>query len=309
MRNWKKTVSSVSLAALLLLSFAACGAKDSENSSVPDGSAAPAEETGKAYTHDGLKLTIPTEYADLLVVNTERDDVLFSVSEKASIEAANAMGEDTQGAGWLFSISTVSKEMRDEMVGHLLNDDIFAKDENDVYYVFSPATDVTLVREQFDNMEEDMKQWTALTEWAWNSARDVFIEENDLTPETGAAGEQPAADAEDLSGSWQDEISQRASMDVTRNDDGSYTFLVHWGSSATEASIWEITGAFDESGTLSYENGEYGVYTFDDSGSETVSDEETTQGSFTLENGKLRWQDSQVRKNGYSESGLFVKIG
>ena len=124
-----------------------------------------------------------------------------------------------------------------------------------------------------------------------------------------AAKETDAADVGDLSGSWQDEISQRASMDVTRSGDGSYTLFVHWGSSATEASIWEIVGTFDESGTLTYEDGKYGVCTFDESGSETVSDEETTQGSFTLENGKLRWQDSQVRKNGYSESGLFVKIG
>ena len=119
-----------------------------------------------------------------------------------------------------------------------------------------------------------------------------------VTEETNAAEPQPAADAEDLSGSWQDEISQRASMDVTRNGDGSYTLLVHWGSSATEAFIWEITGAFDESGTLAYEDGQYGVYTFDESGSETVSDEETTRGSFTLEDGKLRWQDSRATENG-----------
>ncbi|MBQ9720836.1 MAG: hypothetical protein IJV64_09105 [Oscillospiraceae bacterium] len=308
MRNWKKTVWSISLAALLLLSLAACGAKESVNGSEPDGSAAPAGETGKVYTHDGLKLTIPTEYTDLLVVNTERDDVLFSVSEKASIEAANAMGEDTQGAGWLFSISAVSKAERDEMVGHLLNDEIFAKDENDVYYVYSPASDVTLVREQYDNMEEDMKQWTALNEWAWNSARDAFIRENGLTPEASAAEEQPPAEADDLSGAWQDEISQRASMDVTRSGDGSYTLLVHWGSGATEAAIWEITGTFDESGTLTYEDGKYGVYTFDESGSETVSGEETTRGSFALEDGKLRWQDSRATENGHSEGGLFVKF-
>ncbi|MBQ9721233.1 MAG: hypothetical protein IJV64_11145 [Oscillospiraceae bacterium] len=124
-----------------------------------------------------------------------------------------------------------------------------------------------------------------------------------------AAAEEPdAAEADDLSGSWQDEISQRASMDVTRSGDGSYTLFVHWGSSATEASIWEIVGTFDESGTLTYEDGKYGVCTFDESGSETVSDEETTRGSFTLEDGKLRWQYSRVEENDHSEGGLFVKF-
>ena len=29
----------------------------------------------------------------------------------------------------------------------------------------------------------------------------------------------------DLSGSWDDEVSKRASMDVTKNEDGSYTLL------------------------------------------------------------------------------------
>ena len=132
--------------------------------------------------------------------------------------------------------------------------------------------------------------------------------EKSATSETSAAAPQPAPVTEDLSGEWQDEISQRASMDVTRNDDGSYTLLVHWGSSATEASIWEITGTFDESGILTYEDGKYGVYTFSESGDETVSNEETTQGSFTLEDGKLRWQDSRVAENGYREGGLFAKL-
>lgn len=105
----------------------------------------------------------------------------------------------------------------------------------------------------------------------------------------------------DLSGAWDDEVSKRASMDVTRNADGSYSFLVHWGGSATETAIWEISGTFDETtGTLTYEDGKYSIHTFDDQENETISGEETTKGSFTLENGKLRWKDS---KN--SDDGLF----
>ncbi len=107
----------------------------------------------------------------------------------------------------------------------------------------------------------------------------------------------------DLTGSWEDEISQRAHMDVTKNADGSYSILVSWGSSASETSTWEITGTYDEaSGMLSYENGSYTVHTWDEDGVETVSEPEITKGAFMKEGDKLRWKDS---KN--SDSGLFVK--
>ena len=103
----------------------------------------------------------------------------------------------------------------------------------------------------------------------------------------------------DLAGSWQDEVSKRATMDVTANEDGSYDIVVNWGGSATEKAVWQIHGTYDEvSGMLSYEDGRYSIHT----DNETVSDEEVTKGAFMKEGEKLRWQDS---KN--SEDGLFVK--
>lgn len=107
-----------------------------------------------------------------------------------------------------------------------------------------------------------------------------------------------------LAGSWQDEVSQRASMDVKKNEDGSYDILVSWGSSASETSTWEIHGTYDaQSGTLTYDNGKYSVHTWDEKDNETISGEETTKGSFSNEGDKLRWKDS---KN--SADGLFVKV-
>lgn len=107
----------------------------------------------------------------------------------------------------------------------------------------------------------------------------------------------------DLSGSWDDEISKRASMDVTKNEDGSYDITVHWGGSATETAIWTIHGEFDPvSGMLSYEGGNYSIHTVDDKGNETISGEEKTSGAFMKEGDKLRWQDS---KN--ADTGLFSK--
>ena len=107
----------------------------------------------------------------------------------------------------------------------------------------------------------------------------------------------------DLSGSWDDEVSKRASMDVVKNEDGSYNITVHWGGSATETAIWEIHGEYDPvSGMLSYDDGNYSIHTFDDKGNETVSGEEKTSGAFMKEGDKLRWQDS---KN--ADAGLFSK--
>ena len=107
----------------------------------------------------------------------------------------------------------------------------------------------------------------------------------------------------DLAGSWQDEISKRATMDVTANEDGSYDIVINWAGSATEKAVWQIHGTYDEvSGMLSYQDGQYSIHTWDENNNETVSDEEVTTGALMKEGEKLRWQDS---KN--SEDGLFVK--
>ena len=108
----------------------------------------------------------------------------------------------------------------------------------------------------------------------------------------------------DLTGNWQDEVSQRATMDVEKSETGTYHILIHWASGAKEASTWEISGTYDEtSGMLSYENGNYTVHTWDENDKETISDEEVTKGTLMKEGDKLRWSDS---KN--EEDGLFVKV-
>ena len=108
----------------------------------------------------------------------------------------------------------------------------------------------------------------------------------------------------DLAGSWQDEVSKRATMDVTANEDGSYDIVINWGGSATEKAVWQIHGTYDEvSGMLSYEDGRYSIHTWDENDNETVYDEDGTKGAFMKEGEKLRWQDS---KN--SEDGVFVKM-
>ena len=108
----------------------------------------------------------------------------------------------------------------------------------------------------------------------------------------------------DLTGSWQDEVSQRATMDVEKAETGTYHILIHWASGAKEASTWEISGTYDEtSGMLSYENGGYTVHTWDENGNETISEEDVTKGALMKEGDKIRWSDS---KN--EEDCVFVKV-
>ena len=102
----------------------------------------------------------------------------------------------------------------------------------------------------------------------------------------------------------QDEVSQRATMEIEKAETGTYHIMIHWSSSAKEASTWEISGTYDEkSGMLSYQDGEYCVHTWDDQDKETISGEEITQGALLKEGDKLRWQDS---KN--STDAVFVKV-
>ena len=131
---------------------------------------------------------------------------------------------------------------------------------------------------------------------------EATAEAEDTTEDESAAVDDFTGDF-DLEGSWIDEVSKRATMDVIKNSDGSYDILVSWGGGVNESAKWQIHGQYDEkSGMLSYTDGKYAIHTFDDDGKETLSDETTTEGAFLLEDGKLRWQDS---KN--SEDGLFVR--
>lgn len=108
----------------------------------------------------------------------------------------------------------------------------------------------------------------------------------------------------DLTGVWQDEISQRASMEITENPDGSCHVLIFWGAGATEAATWEIDGNYDPaSGMLSYEDGIYKVHTWDENENEVITETARTRGALMKEGEKLRWQDSKLTQN-----GLFVKV-
>ena len=156
-----------------------------------------------------------------------------------------------------------------------------------------PEKTESLTQEQQDSIAEAMT--SKVDEMVESLAGQADVE----LPEIALGGSEitdPAGG--DLVGSWQDEVSERAGMDVTENEDGTYSILVSWGSSFDETACWEITGTWDENlGGLTYDDGSYYIVK---NGEKTG--EETTNGGFYKEGEKLRWKDS---KN--EEDAVFVK--
>ena len=154
--------AALAVAATMALSF---GAMASEDTKVEAG---------------GLVFEIPAQYKDLVTVETEGLEAgeLIRVSETASMEAAKAMGEEENGAGWLFSISGIQEnELGKLRCSDMSGREVFAEDE-DVYYMFNHPTDVRLLRETNEEMDEAMDQWTALNEWANGEVRDAVLADN-----------------------------------------------------------------------------------------------------------------------------------
>lgn len=181
MKHNMKSLLSLVLAVVMVLSLAACGAKKEEEPAAED----------LVLTSDGVQLTIPGKFADLLVTEASEEStngMRFSVSEKASIEAAKAMGlseEEDLGAGWLFDIVRISEDdLHDLLCYDMSGMEEIARDGDNNIYMFYHPTDVRLVRENNEEMEKAAEQWGELNEWA-ATVRESFPAENEgLTPET-----------------------------------------------------------------------------------------------------------------------------
>ena len=169
MRIRKNFALCAALAAAMLVSLAACAKRD-----------APAQAADAQYLNGGMTLTVPAEYKDLVLVDMPEDDadgVLFVVSEKASVEAAKADGQDFDGVGELFGVRRVDADTLHELLCYDMSGaEVFAKGADGAYYLYTYPTDVRLYRSG-DDYADAMEQWSALNEWGW-SRRDRFIADN-----------------------------------------------------------------------------------------------------------------------------------
>ena len=175
MKNTGKKVLCGALALLMLLSLAACGKK-------PAAEPAPAAEPeAESFESAGLKLTVPAEYAALLEVETAEEGLLFSVTEKASREAAakNHAGANS-GAGWMFGISRIGEEeLRQMLQQDMSGRQVFARDDQSRYYLLNTPTDVRIEREG-EITQADMEQWSKLYDWINGAVCEQLIRDNGL---------------------------------------------------------------------------------------------------------------------------------
>lgn len=190
MKTNKRSLTTAFLTAFMLLSLTACGAKEPERDAIsgenldingialrPDG------EAGKIYENDGFKLVIPLEYAELLDVTAGTGDdengVLFSATEKASVEAAEKQGLGEDGYGELFAIGRISAdETNRRRCIDMSWQQVFAEDADGNRYLFYHPADARFYRETNEQMEADQDVWRMLDAWAWEQVRTGFIAEN-----------------------------------------------------------------------------------------------------------------------------------
>lgn len=172
----KNRLFSLALALSFILALAGCGSK------LP---APVVEEECTIYTNQGHTLSIPNEYHDLLLIErpAEGQEMLFRVSEKASVDAAKKLfPKENAGGGFLFGIGLVTEtELHTMQCYDMSGRQVFAKGSGNRYYIYYHPTDVQLLREG-EYTDEDWEVWTALCEWAAEGG-DIFMSTNEgLTP-------------------------------------------------------------------------------------------------------------------------------
>ena len=233
----RKTILCAALAAVLLLSLCACGAKgetiavSGESVTIGDLALRPGGEAGRLAENGGVKLLIPLEYDELLITETPKDaadGTLFSVSEKASVEAAKEDGSDYDGNGWLFSIGRVDAKGLEELstwidVGGA---EPIAEDGEGNTYVFFHPTDVRLYRHSSEEMTEAMEMWGALNEWA-ASVKESFLAENpQLKAFSGTVSEELVLENGGLRLTLPADVAPLLLTETPQDDEGGVLFTV-----------------------------------------------------------------------------------
>ena len=97
----------------------------------------------------------------------------------------------------------------------------------------------------------------------------------------------------DYSGEYVETVAQRASVSVTKGENG-YDIWIRWPNSVDEAVNWTFSGTFDENGVLSYSGCEKSVVKFDENGNDTLTTEYTDgTGKLMFADNALTWQDDK----------------
>ena len=257
----------------------------------------------KVYGKQDFRLKIPSAYDRLLITKAvDSFGMLFSVAERASVEATPRGLEEDTGAGWLFTIGFVGEQKISELMENdVPGQELFAKDGEGNFYLYYHPTDVRYVRESPEAMERDQGQWRELNEWAWDSVRQEFLKDNpQLVPytaedwqvnkEMAARGVTPAA----FLGGWADKTSGRCYIEIKQGrEKHAYDVKINWGDSANRTYVWEMTALALDSHQLCYRDARHYSLTFDGKGGEKQDMKyENGRGIFTLNSAnEIMWQD------------------
>lgn len=143
------------------------------------------DENATLQCVDGLYIALPTEYADLLYLDSDFPDAeeswkpLLSVYEKASYEAS--MEDFGQGGGFLFGFLAMDQAAFEQQLSAGGDGgEVFATD-GERYYAYTFPTDVQFCRPggEIDAESEDWKTWERLNELG-PLVRDDFLTRNGL---------------------------------------------------------------------------------------------------------------------------------
>ena len=126
---------------------------------------------------------------------------------------------------------------------------------------------------------------------------------------------EPEAQQDNYTGDYADRISQRATMTVTQDGDGTLEFEVSWSNSAFETSVWTMSGTISEDGThVDYTDGRMVTTSFGEPGTEPGEEEtpvdvlviyENGTGHFDIADGVFTWVSDN---DDFAENPVFEKI-
>jgi len=202
----------------------------------------------------GIDISLPTMYLDQLIVVAPRSpknssgegSVLFSVSERASVEALIADYGDNAGGGLLFSISRMNQNQYEQYIMYDTSGrSVFARDE-EYYYSYNFPTDVQFYRsgEVYQSSAEWAK-WEALSDLGDDVMRDCLVR-NELQEYSDTAFyNQPFTyEGEHVF------IKYYPYYSVDGSTDEFYTLILSQPGRQGEGGLWCVERMIDEFGTL-----------------------------------------------------------
>lgn len=235
----RKRFFALLLAGLLTLSTG-CGQQSAPADEVPD--------TTEITDPRKLEWSIPEEYLDLLIVETDFEDVdehtitLLSVREKASVEAFIADGGSEDGVGFLFGIAAMDQIGFEQFLQYDVPGTFVFARSGGWYFAKTFATDVQYYRagRELDTKSEEWASWTELNALGETVCQD-FLTRNALESFT-------ALDVQTASFTWEGEHAYAQYYEyygVDGSRDEFCTLLLSQPVRQGEGGIWCVDRTYD----------------------------------------------------------------